>query len=101
MARFVSTIFGSICTRQLSTTTPLCVRHVKRRITRLQNDYEMYQEDIDNGKLGPNDAPPRRLVNRNPRNLEQLLHEPKPLGYELEASNKVYWNRYVICTPLM
>ena len=101
MARFLSTIISSISIRQLSTTTPLCVRHVKRRITRLQNDYEVYQEDIDNGKLGPNDVPPRRLVNRNPRNLEQMLYEQKPLGYELEASNKTSWNKYVICTALM
>lgn len=96
MARVVSTIFGSIYTRSLSTTTPLNVRSVKRRITRLQNDFEMYQEDVDNGKLGPNDVPPLRLVNRNPRNLEQLLYEQKPLGYELEAKNYTYWNKYVL-----
>lgn len=56
----------------------------------------MSQEDLDTGKLSENDITPLRLVNRNPRNLEQMLYEVKPLGFELEDENISYWNRYVM-----
>lgn len=35
-----------------------------------------------------------RLVNRNPRNLEHMLMESKPMGFELEKACFHYWNKY-------
>lgn len=35
-----------------------------------------------------------RLTNRNPRNLEQILMESKPMGFELEEGSCHYWNKY-------
>ena len=34
-----------------------------------------------------------KLVNRNPRNLEQMLLAKKPMGHELDSPNRHYWNK--------
>lgn len=82
-------------TRCISTTTACYSRAVKKRINRLKSDHYAYPEDVSIGKQGPNDNPPLTLVNRNPRNLEQLHREIKPLGWELETPTRVYWNTWV------
>jgi len=66
---------------------------MRRRITRLKSDHHVYQEDVDSGAKSPNDKPPLELINRNPRNLEQLLREPKPYGWELEFPSRAFWNK--------
>lgn len=66
---------------------------IKKRVTRLPSDVEVHQEEVDNDQLGPNDRVPLQLMNRNPRNLEQLSFEPKPLGWELETPTRSYWNK--------
>ena len=69
-------------------------RHViKKRITRLPSDMQVHQEEIDDNQMGPNDTVPINLINRNPRNLEQLSIEQKPLGWALEATHKTFWNK--------
>lgn len=79
--------------RCISTTAACYSRAVKKRITRLKSDHYAYPEDVSTGKQGPNDNPSLTLVNRNPRNLEQLHREIKPLGWELETPTRVYWNK--------
>lgn len=68
-------------------------RIIKKKITRLPSDTHVYQEEVDDNKLGPNDSVPLELINRNPRNLEQLSLDPKPLGWELEKPTKTFWNK--------
>ena len=66
---------------------------IKKRITRLPSELQVHQEEIDENKMGPNDTVPINLINRNPRNLEQLSIEQKPLGWALEATHKTFWNK--------
>ncbi|KAI1292031.1 39S ribosomal protein L18, mitochondrial [Halotydeus destructor] len=70
-------------------------RIIKKRITRLPAGYEVYKEEIEDGQKGPNDAVPLKLVNRNPRNLEMLSRQAKPLGWELETPSNAFWNKVV------
>lgn len=68
-------------------------RVIRRRIIRLQNDFEVGEEEIEANKLNENDRPNQRIISKNPRNLEQLLFEQKPLGWELETKNRSFWNK--------
>ena len=68
-------------------------RVLRRRITRLESDFEVAEEEIVQNKSSDHDLPTSRIVTKNPRNLEQLLFEPKPLGWELDANNRSCWNR--------
>lgn len=68
-------------------------RIIKKRITRLPSDLSVRQEEIEDGKMGPNDQVSLNLVNRNPRNLEQSRFELKPLGWELETPSRTFWNK--------
>lgn len=68
-------------------------RVVRRRITRLENDYEVSNEEIELERLSEHDRPMQRIISKNPRNLEQLLFERKPLGWELDAKTRTYWNK--------
>lgn len=56
-----------------------------KRITRLETDIE-----LKDCKLYKS-----RLINRNPRNLEQLSFEKKPEGFWLEKSAPMHWNKLV------
>ncbi|PRD20308.1 UNVERIFIED_CONTAM: hypothetical protein NCL1_54968 [Trichonephila clavipes] len=49
---------------------------------------------IDN-PLSENDKFNNEYINRNPRNLEQMLLEIKPNGFPLDAPDRVFWNKYV------
>jgi hypothetical protein len=52
-----------------------------KKITRLENDVEL--EDCEFKA---------RLINRNPRNLEQMSFEKKPMGYWLDKTPPTEWN---------
>lgn len=56
-----------------------------KRITRLESDIE-----LDDCKLYKS-----RLLNRNPRNLEQLSFEKKPEGFWFEKTAPMHWNKLV------
>lgn len=71
-------------------------RIIKKRITRIPSDTVVHQEEVDDYQHGPNDVVPLELVNRNPRNLEQLCVECKPLGFELDLPSRNFWNKYVM-----
>ncbi|KAG8185226.1 hypothetical protein JTE90_002755 [Oedothorax gibbosus] len=43
--------------------------------------------------LSDNDKFNREYINRNPRNLEQMLREVKPNGYPIDSPNVVFWNK--------
>ncbi|GIY16079.1 39S ribosomal protein L18, mitochondrial [Caerostris darwini] len=49
---------------------------------------------IDN-PLSENDKFNNEYINRNPRNLEQMLLEVKPNGYPLDAPDRVFWNKLI------
>lgn len=55
-----------------------------KRITRLESEIEL--EDEGNNS---------RLINRNPRNLEQMSFEKKPTGFWLDKSPPSDWNMIV------
>lgn len=55
-----------------------------KRITRVESDIELDDENYKN-----------RLINRNPRNLEQLSLEKKPSGFWLDVSPPMFWNKLV------
>lgn len=57
-----------------------------KRITRLESDVEL--EDTSDYKS--------RIINRNPRNLEQLSFEKKPAGFWFENSPPTTWNKLVL-----
>ena len=64
-----------------------------KRITRIPADTEVDKSEL---KSEGNEAyVDVRLTNRNPRNLEQLLLAPKPMGFELDSPNRHYWNKVV------
>lgn len=56
-----------------------------KRITRLESDIELEGCEYQSN-----------LINRNPRNLEQLAFERKPSGFWLERSPPTNWNRLVL-----
>ena len=68
-------------------------RVLRRRITRIENEFEVGEEEIQAGQLSGSDRPNQRIISKNPRNLEQLLFEQKPLGWELDAKNRSFWNK--------
>lgn len=55
-----------------------------KRITRLESDIELDDCEFKS-----------RLINRNPRNLEQLSFEKKPTGYWMDRAPRTEWNRLV------
>ena len=68
-------------------------RVLRRRITRIENDFEVGDEEIERNRLSESDRPSQRIISRNPRNLEQMLFEQKPLGWELDAKSRSFWNK--------
>ena len=82
----------SSCRRTFATTLALSGRDIRRRVTRLPSSTVVYAEEVEEGCRGGNDRHHLQLVNRNPRNLEQLSLEPKPFGFELETPSRSYWN---------
>ncbi|XP_054163090.1 39S ribosomal protein L18, mitochondrial-like [Oppia nitens] len=62
-----------------------------KRITRLSSDVEVKPEEL--AIDGNESLLKTRVVNRNPRNLEQLLLQYKPLGFELDLPEKTYYNK--------
>ncbi|OTF82829.1 hypothetical protein BLA29_000303 [Euroglyphus maynei] len=65
-----------------------------KRITRLSSEIEVNKSELnEDGNEKYIDV---RLKNRNPRNLEQMLFEPKPMGYEMDEENRHYWNKVVL-----
>lgn len=56
-----------------------------KKITRIQSSIEIDDE--------PNFKP--RLVNRNPRNLQQLSFDHKPQGFWLEKNPNIFWHKIV------
>lgn len=77
-----------------SYTTRSFTSKIAKQITRIPSECEITQEQVLQDQKGPNDCPPSNLVNRNPRNLEQLLFERKPRGWDLDRKPTMYWNRY-------
>ena len=61
------------------------------RITRLPTDIEVSKSELSSE--GNESLINTRIVNRNPRNLEQLLLEQKPLGFELDLPERHFWNK--------
>lgn len=43
--------------------------------------------------LSENDKFNSEYINKNPRNLEQMLLEVKPNGYPIDAPDVVFWNK--------
>lgn len=75
---------------------PLFTRNLayvsNKRITRIPSDLDVKKDEIDN--TGNNVYIDVNLKNRNPRNLEQMLLLPKPMGFELDTPNPHYWNKF-------
>ncbi|CAG2113750.1 unnamed protein product [Medioppia subpectinata] len=67
-----------------------------KRITRLRSELSVSETELKSS--GNESLLKTRLVNRNPRNLEQMLFEYKPLGYELDVPDRTYWNKIVFDT---
>jgi len=67
-----------------------------KRITRLSADTEVSKSELSSD--GNESLINTRLVNRNPRNLELLLLEEKPLGFELDLPERHFWNKLVFET---
>lgn len=77
--------------QRFSTSFLVQARHINmdkltnKRITRIEADTEIDDENYNNN-----------LINRNPRNLEQLSLEKKPEGFWLEKSPPMTWNKLVL-----
>lgn len=56
-----------------------------KKITRLESDIELDDCEFKG-----------RLINRNPRNLEQLAFEKKPTGFWLDKSPESDWNKLIL-----
>lgn len=56
-----------------------------KKITRLESDIEIEDPNFKS-----------RLINRNPRNLEQMSFEHKPQGFWLEKKAPHYWYKLVL-----
>lgn len=80
---------------KLRTISVCCLSNTtNRRITRLENETELIADDIQTDAISKNDLlHEAKLENRNPRNLEQLQFEVKPLGWELDNPRRIYWNK--------
>lgn len=63
-----------------------------KRITRIPPDTKVDQSELS--QQGNEQYLNVKAVNRNPRNLEQLLLEPKPMGFELDQKEPHFWNKY-------
>ncbi|CAG2180734.1 unnamed protein product, partial [Oppiella nova] len=59
----------------------------------MASDLEVSESELHSN--GNESVVKTRLVNRNPRNLEQLLFDKKPLGYELDLPQRTFWNKIV------
>jgi len=67
-----------------------------KRVTRIPADTGVDKSELV--KEGNEQYIDVNLVNRNPRNLEQLLLQPKPMGFEMDSPNRHYWNKLVDIT---
>ena len=70
--------------------------YARKRITRIPSEIEISEEEINENCESKNDKVPTKVVNRNPRNLEQLYFEPKPSGWELDAVHTNFWNQALL-----
>ena len=64
-----------------------------KKITRISSDLR-----VDKGELettGNEKYLDVNLRNRNPRNLEKMFLEAKPLGFEFDTPTRHYWNKVV------
>lgn len=50
---------------------------------------------IPENSVSENDKFNKEYINRNPRNLEQMLLEVKPNGFPIDSPSVIYWNRHV------
>lgn len=65
-----------------------------KRITRIPSETTVDRSELQStGNEATLDV---KLVNRNPRNLEQMLLAKKPMGNELDSPNRHYWNKLVL-----
>ncbi len=48
---------------------------------------------VPENPLSENDKFNTEYINRNPRNLEQMLLEVKPNGFPIDTPDVVYWNK--------
>lgn len=64
-----------------------------KRITRLSSDTEVTKSELK--AEGNESVINTRVVNRNPRNLEQMSFEYKPLGWELDLPERTFYNQSV------
>jgi membrane-bound inhibitor of C-type lysozyme len=63
-----------------------------KRITRISSDTKVSKSEL---KTECNETSIQtKLINRNPRNLEQLLFEQKTLGFELDLPQRHFWNKF-------
>ena len=70
-----------------------------KRITRILANTEVNKSELcSNGNEAYIDV---RLTNRNPRNLEQMLLNAKPMGYELDSPNRHFWNKLVFLFAIL
>ncbi|KAF7488082.1 39S ribosomal protein L18 [Sarcoptes scabiei] len=87
LARFRSLITSIIIERK-------SLSHVSnKRITRITSDLQIDESELNTE--GNERYLNVRLQNRNPRNLEQMLLEPKMMGYDLDKKSPHYWNKIV------
>jgi hypothetical protein len=63
-----------------------------KRITRISSDTKVSKSELKTE--GNETSIQTKLINRNPRNLEQLLFEQKTLGFELDLPQRHFWNKF-------
>jgi hypothetical protein len=63
-----------------------------KRITRVSSDTKVSKSELKTE--GNETSIQTKLINRNPRNLEQLLFEQKTLGFELDLPQRIFWNKF-------
>jgi len=64
------------------------------RITRIPSETKVHEAELaKEQELSPVNEYAIEVINRNPRNLEQLFFDLKPLGYELDENQRRYWNK--------
>lgn len=76
--------------------TRLFSTKVKKIITRVPSDVQFTEEQIQQDKRGPNDTFIPEIVNRNPRNLEELCFERKNRGWDFDKISPMFWNKLVL-----
>jgi len=64
-----------------------------KKITRLPSDTYVEKHELES--KGNEQYLDVNLRNRNPRNLEQMYLESKPMGFEFDSPNRHYWNKVV------